>query len=115
MPLRREERIGPQLEPPDIGHPHREAERRDQLDEALARQGREIVEERVRDGRERKPAVTLRWRLAREPAESVVLPPQVRRACAVMGDQQPTIERTANDASIPEERSKDDLELHRVR
>jgi hypothetical protein len=32
-----------------------------------------------------------------------------------MGDQQPTIERTADDASIAEERSKDDLELHRVR
>ena len=99
-PLRWQEGVGSKLEPPDVGHPYGQAERRDQLNEALAWQGREVVEERVRDGREREATVALRGRLAREPAEAVVFPPQIRRACALMDDQQPPIERTADDASV---------------
>ena len=115
VPLRRKERIGTQLEPPDISHPDGKAERGDELDQPFSRQGGEVVKERVCDGHERKPAIALRWGFSGDPAETVVLPPDVGRASGLVHDHESAIERTADDARIAEERTEDDLELHRIR
>ena len=99
----------------DISHPDGQAERCDQLDQPLSRQGGEVVEERVRDGREGEPAIALRWGLRCKRAKTVVLPPDVGRSLRAVRDPQGAFERSADDPGITQDRTEDHLELHRVR
>jgi len=117
--LRWKEHLGAETQPTNIGHPHRQPEWRQQLANALAvgpgEQRREVVEHRVRDRVELERLATQHRRVGSEDAETLVLPPDVLRSPLVMRDTEATFAFAAFETPVAQQRSEDDLDLHRIR
>src|SRR5687767_2739429 len=117
--LRRKEHFGPETQSADVRHPYREAQWREQLAHALAicagEEWREIIEDRVRDRAELEAVASQRGCVRGEQTQSLVLPPHVLRAVAVMRDVQPALPCAALDSAVAEKRAEYHLDLHRVR
>ena len=107
------------MQPADVRHPHGKTKWRQQLAHAPAvgagKEWREVIEDRVRDGAELEPVTQWLRRIGGEDSESLVLPPEVLGAVAVMRDVQPALAFAALEPSVAQKRAEDDLDLHRIR
>jgi hypothetical protein len=117
--LRWQEDFGAQAQAPDIRHPHRKAEGREQLTHTSAvvtgEERCKIVEQRMRDGVKFEQLAAQNGRMGGEHPESLVLPPNVLGATLVMRDAQAALAVAAFEAAVPEQRPEDHLDLYRIR
>ncbi len=111
-PLLREERVETQLDAAEIGEPDRDPERPGEQEQCGTIEMREIVEQRVGDGREAGEPISADRRGGREGAEPIVLPARVFVPPMREGHLPGTAK--AGEAAIPEERADDDLQLDRI-